>query len=136
VSRYEWLLFLHLLFAFALMGSVVVFTTVLLGARQGTAGALRLTPLARRLSDIGGTGTLVLGVWLALDEYDLLDGWIVTALVLWVVGALASVRLGGLFQAARDEGGGQAGGQATLLYAVTALAVLALLVVMIYKPGA
>jgi uncharacterized membrane protein len=136
VSRYEWLLFLHLLSAFALVASVVVFTTVLLGARQGASAPLRLTPLGRRLSDIGGTGTLVFGVWLALDEYDLFDGWILTALVLWIVGAVAATSLGMNFQEARDGGGVAAGARQNLLYAVTAVAVVALLVVMIYKPGA
>ena len=138
MSRYEWLLFLHVLSGFAIVGSVVVFTTVLLGARAGAPAALRLTPLARRLWDIGGAGTLVLGVWLAidLDGYDLLDGWVFGALVLWVVAAIAGIRLGTVFQKARDGAGVAAGAEANVLYAVTALAVLALLVVMIYKPGA
>jgi hypothetical protein len=51
VSRYDWLLFLHVLAAFAIVGSVVVFTVVVLGARgvPDRAAVLRLTPLARRL---------------------------------------------------------------------------------------
>jgi hypothetical protein len=135
VSRYDWLLFLHVLSAFAAVGSVVVFTPIVVAARrggEGAAGALRLTPLARRLWDVGGAGTLVLGVWLAvdLDQYDLLDGWVLGALVLWAVAAGAGVRLGQVLQ------GGEDASRANLLYVVTAAAVAALLVVMIFKPGA
>jgi uncharacterized membrane protein len=141
VSRYEWLLFLHVLSAFAIVGSVVVFTVVLLAARRdgdGASAGLRLSPLARRLWDVGGAGTLVLGIWLAIDVdgYGLLDGWVFGALVLWAVAAITGVMLGTVFQQARDGGGVAVGTRANVLYAVTALAVAALLVVMIYKPGA
>ena len=48
-------------------------------------------PLARvgtALVMIGISGTIVFGVWLAisLDRYQLWDGWIIAALVLWAVG--------------------------------------------------
>jgi hypothetical protein len=141
MSRYDWLLFLHVLSAFAIVGSLVLFTTVLVALRHGgeAAGAtLRLTPLARRLMDVGGTGTLVLGVWLAIDPdgYDLLDGWVLGALVLWALAAYAATRLGLAFQGAGDGGEVTVDSRATLLYAVMAVAVAALLVVMIFKPGA
>ena len=43
--------------------------------------------VADRCWDVGGLGTLVLGIWLALnlDEYDFFDGWILGAIVLWFV---------------------------------------------------
>lgn len=136
MSRYDWLLFLHVLSAFAIVGSVVAFTVVILGARRGGEGvaALRLVPLARRLWDVGGAGTLVLGIWLAidLDGYGLFDGWVLGAIVLWAVAAYAGVRLGLDLR----EGESVANGRASLLYWVMAAAVTALLVVMIYKPGA
>src|SRR3954463_8384388 len=127
MSRYDWLLFLHVLSAFAAGGSVVPFTTVGLAVRHGGEGpraALRLTPLASRLWDVGGTGTLVLGIWLAidLDHYDLLDGWVLGAIVLWAVAAYAGVRLG-LRLSAGETG---SDGRANLLYAVMAVAVAAL----------
>jgi hypothetical protein len=127
VSRYEWLLFLHLIGAFAAVGSAVVFSVLLLGADR-VAGA-QLTFLARRLWDVGGLLTLVFGVWLALDDYSLGDGWILTALVLWAIAAATGVWLG-----MEMEGGGTA--RVRPLYAAMTIAVLALLVVMIYKPGA
>jgi hypothetical protein len=133
VSRYDWLLFLHVLSAFAIVGSVVVFTVVVLGARgaSGRAPVLRLTPVARRLWDVGGAGTLVFGVWLAidLDQYGLFDGWVLAALALWAIAAAGGIRLGQLLQSDRPSG-------TSLPYAVMTIAVAALLVVMVYKPGA
>jgi hypothetical protein len=127
VSRYEWLLFLHLIGAFAAVGSVVVFSVLLLGADR-VAGP-QLTFLGRRLWDVGGLLTLVFGIWLAIDDYSIVDGWILTALVLWAIAGGTGVRIGMAF----DSGGGQ---RVRPLYAVMTIAVVALLVVMIYKPGA
>jgi hypothetical protein len=128
VSRYEWLLFLHLIGAFAATGSVVVFSVLLLGGDR-IAGP-QLTFLGRRLWDVGGLLTLVFGVWLALDDYSIVDGWILTALVLWAIAGATGVRIG----MALDSGEG--GARVRPLYAVMTLAVLALLFVMIFKPGA
>jgi hypothetical protein len=127
VSRYEWLLFLHLIGAFAAMGSVVVFSMLLLGGDR-VAGQ-QLTFLGRRLWDVGGLLTLVFGVWLALDDYSIVDGWILAALALWAIAAGTGVRVGMAFDAGEAE-------RVRPLYAVMTVAVLALLVVMIYKPGA
>jgi hypothetical protein len=132
VSRYEWLLFLHLIGAFAAMGSVVVFSVLLLGGDR-IAGP-QLTFLGRRLWDVGGLLTLVFGVWLALDDYSIGDGWILTALVLWAIAGATGVRIGMAL-----DGGQREGAQAERvrpLYAVMTIAVLALLFVMIFKPGA
>jgi hypothetical protein len=130
VSRYDWLLFLHLIGAFCAVGSVVVFSVLLLAG--GRVAAAQLTFLGRRLWDVGGLLTLVFGIWLALDDYDILDGWILTALVLWVIAAAAGVRLG----LAYTDGPEPAAARVRPLYAGMALAVTALLVVMIFKPGA
>jgi hypothetical protein len=127
VSRYDWLLFLHLIGAFAAVGSAVVFSVLLLGADR-IAGT-QLTFLARRLWDVGGLLTLVFGIWLALDDYSIVDGWILAALVLWAIAAGTGIRLGEAYSAGTGD-------RARPLYAVMTIAVLALLVVMIYKPGA
>ena len=44
-----------------------------------------------RAVGIGAGGTIILGIWLALSfgGYDLWDGWIIAALVLWVIAAAA-----------------------------------------------
>jgi hypothetical protein len=127
VSRYDWLLFLHLIGAFAAVGSVVVFSVLLVGG-QRVAGP-QLTFLGRRLWDVGGLLTLVFGIWLAIDDYSIVDGWILAALVLWAIAGATGVRIGMEMEA----GGGE---RVRPLYAAMTIAVLALLVVMIYKPGA
>ena len=130
MSRYDWLLFLHLIGAVCAMGSVVVFSVLMLAG--GRVAGAQLTFLGRRLWDVGGLLTLVFGVWLALDYYDIVDGWILTALVLWAIGAATGVRLGLAYAETAEPDRGRV----TPLYAAMALAVLALLVVMIFKPGA
>jgi predicted integral membrane protein DUF2269 len=149
VSTYEWLLFLHVLSAFALVGATVVFLILLVATQRAAAAsdalaALRLTPLARRLWDIGGGGTLFLGIALAIDVdgYEVWDGWILAAIVLWAIAAGAGIRVGMGYTEARDAaraGGGGAvarEGRELALHGVMAVAIVALLVVMIYKPGA
>ena len=73
--------------------------------------------------------TLVFGVWLALDDYSIVDGWILIALALWAVAGATGIRVGMAFESGEGE-------KARPLYGVMALAVLALLFVMIFKPGA
>ena len=148
MSRYEVLLFLHLIGAFALVATVVLLTTFVLATR-GVEGdvakvppVLRVSTLARRLFDIGGLLTLVFGVWLALDldAYGITDAWILIALALWVVSAGAGMRVGAAFDEAREGGESLAtairSSSVVTLHVVMSLAILALLVVMVYKPGA
>jgi len=132
VTRYEWLLLLHLIGAFAAMGSVVVFSVLLAGGAR-VAGP-QLTFLGRRLWDVGGALTLIFGVWLALDGdgYSLGDAWILIALALWAVAGTTGIRVG----MAYSEEGEPASSKVAPLYAAMAVSVTALLVVMIYKPGA
>jgi hypothetical protein len=130
VSRYDWLLFLHLIGAFAAVGSVVVFSVLMVGGAR-VAGP-QLTFLARRLWDVGGLLTLVFGIWLALDDYSLGDAWILIALALWAIAAGTGIRLGFAF----DESNEPPMARVRPLYGVMTVAVTALLVVMIYKPGA
>jgi hypothetical protein len=125
------LLLLHVLSAFALMVTVVVFSAFALGAaRDG-----RVLLVSNVLWGIGGIGTLVFGVWLAIyvKGYEVWDGWVIAALVLWV----AANGLGGRAQAGFAEDADEAKrSQAALMHWLRSLVVLALLVVMIYKPGA
>jgi hypothetical protein len=150
MSRYEVLLFLHVLAAFGMVAVVVLLTTVAIATRRATTtGALpvlRLSGLARRLWDVSGLAALVFGIWLALDldDYGLLDGWIVAAILLWLVAAGTGARVGVAFQEAREaaaRGEGEVAailgdGRIRALHVLMAIAVAALLVVMIYKPGA
>ena len=124
---YDWLLFLHLLAAFLLFVTVVTYTAVALGA----PAAGRSMFVADRCWDVGGLGTLVLGIWLALylDEYDFFDGWILGAIGLWIV----ATGLGQSVQ--RSTAAGETRAVATMHWLRT-LTVLGLLVLMIWKPGA
>jgi hypothetical protein len=127
---YEWLLFLHVLAAFLLVAGLAAYGTLLLeGGGEAVRGVLARP--AGALWNVGGVGVLVFGIWLALnvDGYELWDGWIIAAIVLWLVAFGAG---GQLERAVRQ--GTLAGTRR--LYLVMALATLALLVDMIFKPGA
>ena len=116
------LLFLHVLAAFLLMATVVMLSGVALGA----AAPRRTVSLANVLWDVGGFGTLVFGVWLALKDYDILEFWIVAAIVLWAVAAELGRR-------ARNSIGEPGFAQWHWLRAAV---VVLLLADMIFKPGA
>ena len=65
---YDWLLFLHVLTAFALVATVVIFSAFALGAAREP----RVLTVANALWAVGGLGTLIFGVWLAIyvDGYE------------------------------------------------------------------
>jgi hypothetical protein len=124
---YDWLLFFHLLAAFLLFVTLVTYTAMALGAVAGG----RAVFVADRCWDVGGLGTLVLGIWLALylDEYDLFDGWILGAIGLWVI----ATGLGDTVRRRLAEGESAA---VSTMHWLRTLAVLGLLVLMVWKPGA
>jgi uncharacterized membrane protein len=129
----EWLLFFHVLAAFLTVAAVVLYLTILVG---GGASLRRLSGPATLLWNVGGIGVLVLGIWLAIDidGYKVWDGWIIAAILLWVIASAAGGPLGRDYREA-EKGDGRLPERARLLSAVMAIATLALLVDMIYKPG-
>ena len=130
MSLYEWLLFFHLLAAFALVAGLVSYG-VLVTQGAGDATRRAVGPPALALWNAGGIGVLAFGIALALevDSYELWDGWIIAAIVLWLLASAAGGRLSrGVREGAPDG--------AQVLLAVMALATLALLVDMVFKPGA
>lgn len=124
----ETLLFLHILSAFVLAATVVMYSAVALGA---TASG-RMLFVADRCWDVGGLGTLVLGVWLVLDldQYDITDGWIIGAIVLWFV----ATGLGQTVQ--RRTANADVAAPPPALHWLRTLVVLGILVLMVWKPGA
>ena len=154
MDLHDWLLALHLLAAFTAAAAVVVFGGIILAERAagpGTAGGTtaapvrRLSRLAEMLWNVGGGTVLLFGVWLAIemDEYELWDLWVIAALVLWLIAGRAGM------QVAQGFGGGPrraaAAGDAptprearsvTVPYTIMAVALIALLLDMIFKPGA
>lgn len=120
---YDTLLFFHVLAAFMLGATVVVSSALVLGA----PAAPRTSTVANVLWDVGSLGTLVFGVWLALyvDGYEIWDGWILAALVLWAI----AIELG---RRVRDA----AVANAATLHWLRTLFVVLLLADMVWKPGA
>jgi hypothetical protein len=133
---YHTLLFLHVLAAFALVTTVVVFSAFALGLTTDS----RVLSVGNVLWAVGGLGTLVFGVWLALyvQGYEIWDGWIIAAIVLWAIGTELGRRaqVGYAASPAGDASVSADARQAAIMHWLRSLVVLALLVVMIYKPGA
>ena len=159
MSAYDWLLFLHVASAFAMVAAYVVFTVVLVAGwrtdRPTSVLALfHVTRPAGVLIAAGALGTLVFGVWLAIyvDGYELWDAWILGALVLWAIGTETGRRAGTEFARANDvaarlaaEGRDEATDElratlrsrkGLLLYTISTAAVLGVLALMMFKPGA
>ena len=156
---HDWLLALHVLSAFALVAAYVLFGVLIvtswrLETPSAVAGLMRVSRWGTILVGIGSIGTLVLGIWLAIedDAYEIWNGWIIAALILWAF-ALALGGRGGTYYAAagtRAQELVEAGNDAPdptlgeMLRSRTALwlqvgssvLVLLLLIVMIWKPGA
>ena len=124
---YDWLLFLHLVAAFLLAVTIVMYSAVALGATSSP----RMLFVADRCWDVGGLGTLIFGIWLALnlEQYDFFDGWILLALFLWFVAT-------GLGQSVQRRIGGDGIRSVIALHCIRTAVVIGLLVTMIWKPGA
>jgi uncharacterized membrane protein len=159
VSRYDWLLFLHMLSAFAVVASVVLYTVLIVAVWEkdvpgDVVRLFRVSKVGDALIGVGSIGVLVFGIWLAIDVdgYEVWDGWIIAAIVLWfVMGAFGS-RTGKIYNAARDraralagEGNNAPSAELRALvqdrrglwsHAGASLAVLLLFIDMIFKPGA
>ena len=158
MTLYDWLLFLHVLSAFVVVAGLVVAAVGLIAARRAERPsriALLLAParLAARLFDIGGLAILVFGIWLAIyvDGYELWDGWIAAAIVLWLVIAYAGTRAGAAMRTARTRASDLAATgdapsaeltaavrdrRATAHWLLASAALFVTLVLMIWKPGA
>jgi len=130
----ETLLFLHILTAFFLVAAVVIYSAFVLG---GPVNRPTRT-IAEILWGIGGLGTLVLGIWLALDieGYEIWDGWILAAIVLWLLATGAGTPVSRGIQPRGDDSAMALPSNVVGAHWVRTAIVVALLVVMIYKPGA
>jgi uncharacterized membrane protein len=159
VSRYDWLLFLHVTSAFALISAVVMASVLFVAARtrdvpSEVARLFRLTRLGDILGGVGSVGALIFGIWLAIDVkgYEVWDGWIIAAIVLWLVMGAFAGRTGKVINDIRNRAralAAEAGDvpnaelrslvrdpRGLWLHAATAATVLLLLLDMIFKPGA
>jgi hypothetical protein len=153
----DWLLALHVRSAFAWISALVVYTVVIAAGRRSSAPSdvLRLFRIVRvgdALIAVGMIGTIVFGIWLALKDYEIWDGWIVAALVLWLAAGAVGGRTGKVYEATRERarslleqgvdtpspelGALMRSQRGLVLHSLLVLLTLAILVVMIYKPGA
>ena len=159
MSLDDWILALHVLSAFAYVAGMVVFW-VLVGAvrRTDTPDAtIRMGPVVKvgnAAVGVGMGGTIVFGIWLAFSVggYDIWDGWIIAALVLWALAAETGRRTGAAYTRGMDkaqelEAAGQSGPNAELLalnrtqsglllHSLGSALALLILIDMIWKPGA
>jgi uncharacterized membrane protein len=155
----DWMLALHVLSAFAYAAGIVLFWVLIVAVRKTDTpeGTIRMEPIVKvgnAAVGVGGVGTILLGIWLAfrLDSYAVWDGWIIAAIVLWVIAGGLGQRTGveytkGMTKAKELEAAGQSGSNAELLavnrtsagvvlHALASLALLLILLDMIFKPGA
>ena len=157
---YDWLLFFHIAAAFSLVAALVVYWTIAVAGRnvdrpRESLRFFRVAKPANILIIAGTVGTLVFGIWLAIDAgaYHPWDGWVVAAIVLWVIASGAGQRGGQTYAQAqklaeRLAGEGRADEpsaelrtllqdrRAMWLNIVSSVGVLVILIDMIYKPGA
>ena len=157
MSLADWLLMLHITAAFSLLGGAVavsIFNTLSIGAEQPSQAAQLLLLAKRSLPFIlaGSVGTLVFGLWLWHQKgYGIGSGWIWASLVLWLAANGFGQAGGGRLQAAGKLAGQLAAAGDTmtdelrkLLHErrgntftyLAALSGVAVLVLMIWKPGA
>ena len=124
---YHALLFFHMIAAFLLAVTIVMYSAVALGATSSP----RMLFVADRCWDVGGLGTLIFGIWLALnlEQYDFFDFWILLALALWFVAT-------GLGQSIQRRMGGEDMAAVNAMHWIRTIVVIALLVTMVWKPGA
>ncbi|MDX6580977.1 MAG: hypothetical protein QOI10_161 [Solirubrobacterales bacterium] len=130
---FDFLLFVHVLSAFFLVAMVVMYSSFALG---GPAPQPAVT-VAQVLDGIGGAGTIIFGVWLALyvNGYELWDGWILAAIVLWAAAAETGRRAHAALLP--SVGGGAAIDPVMIRWHLIRAALIVLLLAdMIFKPGA
>lgn len=155
----DWILALHVLSAFAYVGGLVLFWILIVAVRRTDLadGTIRMEPVVKvgnASVGIGAGGTILLGIWLAFSVggYNIWDGWIIAALILWFIAAALGRQTGqaymqGMNKAQELRAAGETGPNAELLalnrtqsgvvlHALTTIVVLLILADMIWKPGA
>jgi hypothetical protein len=155
----DWLLFVHVAAAFAVVAAVTVFTILVVAGRRTDrpADAVAIGRISKPASILVGAGAvvaLVVGIWIAIrrPEYSPWDGWLVAAYVLWAIAGGVGGRAGKEYEAMADYAEelvaqGKLEPSAELatrlratrplvMHLVVASAVFLLLLDMIFKPGA
>jgi hypothetical protein len=159
VSLHDWLLFLHVFAAFALVAAEVLYTFLIVwlwrtDLPSDIARVSGISKLGMVLIIVGSLGTILLGVILAFeaDSYAIWDGWIIAAIVLWALLMEVGRRAGAsydetgkrartLVAEGRDQPNVELGhmfrsAKALWLHSAAAALVVLILLDMILKPGA
>ena len=134
---YDFLLFVHVLAGFFLLAMVVMYSSFALGGPTPSRAVLT----AQVLDGVGGAGTLIFGVWLALyvAGYEIWDGWIIAALVLGALATETGRRAHASIFGARpgsDAAVAVDRGVAMRWHLIRTALIVVLLADMIWKPGA
>jgi uncharacterized membrane protein len=154
----DWLLALHLLSAFALVAALVLFTAVMVanwgdGRPQRASAFFRIAAIGGPLIGAGAGLVLLFGIWLAidLDAYQVWDGWIIAAIILWAIGGYTGSKVGAHYTSLQEtvarhaaegnEPNAELAAQLSdrsirTLHVITVVAFTAILVLMIFRPGA
>jgi hypothetical protein len=155
VSFYAWILALHLIAAFAVASSLVLFSALVYSGRrmttlEQTRTLFRLAPTGNVLITAGIGLVFALGVILALDSgtFEIWDGWVIAGIVLWALLGGVGQRSGAYYMSIQELAEQPAGGneaevlrrlkasRGALLHVATVSIFLLILLDMIFKPGA
>ena len=106
----DWILSLHVLSAFALVGAMVIFWIMIVSlwgtdSTSRVASLMRVSQIGTVLVSVGSLGTIIFGVWLAIsvDAFEIWDGWVIAAIVLWALAVELGRRGGKLYGDAGTE---------------------------------
>ena len=157
MTKYDWLLLIHILGAFLLFsGSITAGVLHLAAARRDrpseVALLLGLIQPAVVAIVLGSIVTLGLGIWLAEDAgYGVGDEWVIAAIVLLVIGNIVGAaggkpleRAGEMAQRLAADGDRPSeelrravrDARGVVLSYLSFTALIAILVLMVFKPGA
>jgi hypothetical protein len=159
MSFEDWIFALHLLAAATLVGSLVMswIVVVALVSAQTPGATLslhRVAVVGTGATVFGLVGAIGFGIWLAIlrDTFQVWDGWVIAAIVLWVVATVALVRSFAEYEkpVARARALAASGedtpsteltalnrsSTGLALRVVASLAIVLIVVDMIWKPGA
>ena len=157
MTTYGWLLFLHITGAFLFLGGAVAAAVFNVSAQtrerpSEVAALMRMAQVVVPVVGLGSIMTLVFGLWLVHDVgYGYGDGWIVAAIILWAVAAglggaggkreretrVLAERLAAEGDSPSSELRARMRDPATIAMSYGAgIALLVVLVLMIWKPGA
>ena len=154
----DWILSLHVLSAFAMVGAMVIFWIMIVSlwgtdSTSRVASLMRVSQVGTVLVAVGSLGTIVFGVWLSIsvDAFDIWDGWVIAAIVLWALAVELGRRGGKLYGDAGMEAGRLAAAgtetspvvaetfgasRAFQFHVASSVLIVLILIDMIWKPGA